>query len=1341
MTNLRKVETYILVFILFSIKVLAFSGAGDGTSPNPYQIENCLQLQEIRDNLNAHYILINNIDCSDTPNWNMGLGFTPIGNLSTPFSGAFNGNGYMISNLFINRANEDYVGLFGYMSDIISNVENVTLMNTNITGRDYVGGLAGYVYTTVDTDILKNINIHGEINGRDYIGGAIGYSHILTQNVNYKQYNDYIYTNCSISGNNFVGGLIGYLETYYSRYHYLRYSHTYSNVRGNNYVGGIIGYGNAQEGGYSFIESSFSEGTVKGNENVGGLAGYLKSAGIGNNARRWIRDSYSQSNITGYKYLGGLIGQAYNSGFGLLFIERTYSSGKISGVLNTGGLVGYKYSEYASGIYDSYNFWSIENSNQTFSAMGSGKTTNQMMIESTFSGWNFDNIWFSNADYPKLRGYIGKYRPKAMNVSIMPILLYSTDIAKVYCNGSVDEGRNIRYYYNVTEDSIQYLYGISSESQANINSNILNITLNDTQIFKTIKVSCLANDGIENASSWITSSSYLINPSFKYQGNGTLNNPYQVTDCYDLFNIRFNVAAYYELNNSIDCSNTLNWFNGTGFKPITPFQGSFDGRGNKISNLFINTTNNNTGIFGYVTNKANITNTTIYNSTIIGTDYVGAFIGLDANSNNKLNLNCVNSFIQGKDYVGGIIGYSKGYLTEYTYSDCYIKGNNYVGGIIGYTYAAEPTEKVYIKKSYTDSNIFGNKYVGGVIGYHYGNNGGVVHAQQIYSLGNVTGKEYIGGLIGYTSGRYVAGDTAPHFGTAYIEDSFSLSNIRGDSYIGGITSYLNTDREIQVYDGKIYVYRTYFGGNITNNGTSGGIAYFKSDIGVGYGHNYWDTVISGLNISAIGEGRNTDEMRNRTTFVTWDFDNIWYINEGVDYPRLLWSNAKCSMAIEICNGIDDDCDGSVDETYNVGINCRSSSNSCGDTNEGMIICSSDNLSSFCNALLPQERSEWNQNCTSLSNICGEINLGFTDCDGVCIAIPPQDPDIDQDNVADCNDNCINIYNPSQQDIDYDSWGDMCDLCPSDVLNRCDSSQTGASIINSGGGIVSNSEGSFIMNFPEGSVGNDTTFSVMGINPKDANFRIGSKQGIGITLASYNVEPTGTQFLVPVTITMTVNVSNLNEQQKNSLSIYVYDTNSNRWEKLESNCSVYIDMAICNVETIHLTTYGIVAFADLDNDSVPDNFEDLFDNCKVVMNPEQIDSDDDHIGDACDICPYDINNDEDKDGVCGDWDKCSETRNDNLTNILKPNHYADIDGDGIFETNIGNENNLIIIDSDITLIDTFGCTCQQILACKPGNNYGENNKGCLKDDVLKSQATMNLWIQQKGWASNKCRSNQ
>ena len=82
------------------------------------------------------------IDASGTSTWNGGEGFEPIGTHGNRFTGTFDGPGYKITNLYINRPSANYVGLFG-RTDSGSEIKNVGLEDGSVSASDYVGGLVG----------------------------------------------------------------------------------------------------------------------------------------------------------------------------------------------------------------------------------------------------------------------------------------------------------------------------------------------------------------------------------------------------------------------------------------------------------------------------------------------------------------------------------------------------------------------------------------------------------------------------------------------------------------------------------------------------------------------------------------------------------------------------------------------------------------------------------------------------------------------------------------------------------------------------------------------------------------------------------------------------------------------------------------------------------------------------------------------------------------------------------------------------------------------------------------------------------------------------------------------
>ena len=148
------------------------------------EIRDWYDLDAVRDNLSGNYLLMNDLDsttggymelASETANG--GKGWEPIGTSDYGFTGNFNGQGYEIRDLFINRADQDYVGLFAHVSWIhpIENVgliENVGVVNADVTGYYRVGVLVGH-----NAGIVNNsYSTCSVISGGYYVGGLVGYN-------------------------------------------------------------------------------------------------------------------------------------------------------------------------------------------------------------------------------------------------------------------------------------------------------------------------------------------------------------------------------------------------------------------------------------------------------------------------------------------------------------------------------------------------------------------------------------------------------------------------------------------------------------------------------------------------------------------------------------------------------------------------------------------------------------------------------------------------------------------------------------------------------------------------------------------------------------------------------------------------------------------------------------------------------------------------------------------------------------------------------------------------------------------------------------------------------------
>jgi hypothetical protein len=222
---------------------------GEGTSSNPHVVTTLDELQAVQGDLTAHYVLGNDIDASETETWNSGAGFKPIGNYPDRFSGIFDGKGYSVDGLYINRPNTDEIGLFSRVNS--ADIKNIGVTNLDIQGADSVGGLVA------DNDNGSNIT-------NSFSSG-------------------------NVSGDTDVGGLVGANIDY----SYINNSYSLSSVTGTTEVGGLVGY-NIDSG---YITKSYSTGVVSGDNAVGGLVGEIYSSTVIDSY--WDSETSTQSTSAG----------------------------------------------------------------------------------------------------------------------------------------------------------------------------------------------------------------------------------------------------------------------------------------------------------------------------------------------------------------------------------------------------------------------------------------------------------------------------------------------------------------------------------------------------------------------------------------------------------------------------------------------------------------------------------------------------------------------------------------------------------------------------------------------------------------------------------------------------------------------------------------------------------------------------------------------------------------------------------------------------------------------------------------------------------------------------------
>jgi len=275
---LEKLSCYVKRLSILLITVALIIVMAGCTPPSQdLEIGDWYDLDAIRNNLGGNHILMNDLDSTTagytelaSPTADEGKGWQPIGT----FTGSFDGQGYEIRDLFINRPDEDFVGLFGIVNEG-GLIEDIGVVNADVTGYAYVGGPAGG-----NTGTVSNSYSTGSVTGEEFVGGLVGLKEGGTVSNSYST--------SSVIGYDFVGGLMGANVGTVSN------SYSTGSVTGEEGVGGLVGFN--EEG---TVSNSYSTGSVTGEKGVGGL--------VGGNAGT-VSNSYSTGNVTAEEAVGGLLG-------------------------------------------------------------------------------------------------------------------------------------------------------------------------------------------------------------------------------------------------------------------------------------------------------------------------------------------------------------------------------------------------------------------------------------------------------------------------------------------------------------------------------------------------------------------------------------------------------------------------------------------------------------------------------------------------------------------------------------------------------------------------------------------------------------------------------------------------------------------------------------------------------------------------------------------------------------------------------------------------------------------------------------------------------------------------
>ncbi len=313
------------------------------------------------------YELVTDISLAAYANNEGGKGWQPLGHdtnsvidrcQGAAFNGIFEGNGWTITDLSINRPTEDCVGLFGQMA-VNSEIRNLTVRAEAVVGRNIVGGLVG---SGDRYRIISSSVVAAKVSGSTTVGGLVGFGP-------FARVHSSSVVAAEVSGvSNSVGGLLGSGEPV--RIH--SSSVVVGVVSGNNFVGGLVGVGESA----GIISSSVVAGEVSGRNTVGGLVGDGRSAQIRSSSVVVGKVSETAS------FVGGLVG-AFTGQLAYSYVVSGSNVNMLAGI-SSGTRVASYWDSDTSGFTSGGN-------------LGTPKTSDALRSPTDYEGiyddWNKTNIF------------------------------------------------------------------------------------------------------------------------------------------------------------------------------------------------------------------------------------------------------------------------------------------------------------------------------------------------------------------------------------------------------------------------------------------------------------------------------------------------------------------------------------------------------------------------------------------------------------------------------------------------------------------------------------------------------------------------------------------------------------------------------------------------------------------------------------------------------------------------------------------------------------------------------------------------------------------------------------
>ena len=751
--QLHKPKWLVTMLLLVMAILMPYGGAwaqtasqpseGDGSSNSPYIITKAEELAWFRDQVNGGNKKIcakiaDNVEVIDLKDFCHAAdaskkideqSWVPIGNSNKQYQGTFDGNGKTITNLYIN-ANQNGMGFFGYT--LRSRIKNLTFGYANVTNTE---SNTGILVGSAGGSTLQNIMISTtcNVNGGIHTGGIAG-------DLDGNAYNCVNYA--TVQGQEDVGGLFG---------SYNRYSMTacanYGNVTATRKnVGGLVGFFDS-----GTIQDCANYGDVKGPNRVAGMAGYVSQGKI--------------QNVFSYGSISAT--------------DDTQEIGMAFGYSNKGGTEGMV--AYYSGAK-----LTVNSQEQTVKAFGYSKLSEdnatgftEAQLKSGVVAYQLQQNASSEAKWGQNLANDGDNYP----VIGSEYTVYATEDLLVNCK--TNEVVTGSFTNNPTSSAIRYQHGTTNHHAATDATCTEAATKEYWQCqdcLRTYSDSQLTKEltDVTDAEKPVLGHNYnedgycdrcqhyvAVKPS-QEKGVYLIAKPYHLAWFRDYVNgtivdegevagtthpsASAMLTADIDLKNYCHAADTkyteeLSW-NPIGNSDIS-YQGTFDGKGKTISNLYINAISENTGFMGYAgffgyVDAGSIKNITFNNAKVNSTGFRST--GILAGGAGSCIIEDIKTLascsVEGIDNVGGIVGMAKGNISNCE-NHAAVKGAVCVGGIAGwYDGSDNSITSITSCANYGVVTGSGNN-VGGMVGYF---RSGTI--QNSANYGNITGYKYVGNLIG-----------------------------------------------------------------------------------------------------------------------------------------------------------------------------------------------------------------------------------------------------------------------------------------------------------------------------------------------------------------------------------------------------------------------------------------------------------------------------------------------------------------------------------------------------------------------------------------------------------------